>query len=115
MALHGGIEDLASAGAGLGIPQAGAVPGGDAGGLGGIEELLAQLTSGQLGPEMLLQLLALLTGGGGLGGPPGLGAAPAPPGDPIAAALAGGGGAPPGLGGGGLPPELGGGLPPGLI
>lgn len=104
-----GVGGLASAGANLGIPQAGAVPGGGGGGLDGLGDILGQLTSGQLGPEQLLMLLALLTGGGGAGG--GLGAPGpqpvGPPQDPIGAALAGGGGGGglPG-GGGGLPPEL---------
>ena len=38
----------------------------------GLQELLLQLTGGQVDPEMLMQLLALLTGAGGVpaGAPP---------------------------------------------
>lgn len=88
-----GIGGLAAAGAGLGIPQPGAVPGS-----GGLEEILNQLTSGQISAEKLLMLLALLSQGGGgqlpPAGPP-QGAGPMMgPGGPIGAAM-GGGGMPP--------------------
>ena len=91
----GALDGLAQAGASLGIPQEGVVPGS---GGGGLEDILSQLTSGQLSPEKLLMLLALLTGGGGAGAMP-----PSPP--------------PPGMGGGmgGLPPEMMGGMPPGMM
>lgn len=54
--------------------------------LAGIENLLLQLRSGQIPPEQIMQLLALISGGGMQMGAPPMG------GSPIDAAFAGGGG-----------------------
>lgn len=73
-----GVGSLAAAGSSLGIPQAGAVPGG------GLQDILMQLSSGQMSAEKLLMLLALLSQGGGGQLP-----SPAPP--PLAPGGGGGG------------------------
>ena len=93
MALHASDHPLAAQANGLqGIPES-VVPSGP---LAGIEQLLAALSQGGgIPPELLMQLLALLTGGdGGLQGPGPIGPAgpvgPAGPAgaSPIEAALA---------------------------
>lgn len=72
-----------------GMPQAGAVAGEGQ----DLSSLLMQLRSGQVSAESLIQLLALLSGAGGLpggGGPgPGGGMGPGGPGTEIEAAFMG--------------------------
>lgn len=82
------VQALASAARGAqGIPQAGVTP------QSGIDDLLLQLQSGQVAPEQLMQLLALLAGaGGGVPVPPTQGMEPGGMSEIEMAMLAQGGG-----------------------